>query len=327
MLDIRFSNQEPRIKEEGFVQPLVVIVGPTAVGKSALGVELASIVNGEIISADSVQVYRQLNIGSAKPTVQERKNIPHHLIDYLDPQQPFTVAQFQLQANLLINSIRKRGRVPVLLGGTGLYIRSLLDPYRFSECSSEHLRKKWIDYHKTEGKEALHEALKQRDPLSAERLHINDVVRIIRALEVYELTGKTLSCQRQFQENVYLPLDPSIIYIGLTAPREIIYQRINLRCEEMITRGLLEEIQELLRNGYSPKLKPLQSIGYRHAIWHLQGLLTLSEMLRLLKRDTRHFAKRQLTWFSRDPRITWYDITQTSSENILRCLSQTCAAR
>ncbi|MFZ3100726.1 MAG: tRNA (adenosine(37)-N6)-dimethylallyltransferase MiaA [Desulfitobacteriaceae bacterium] len=309
------------------MHPLVVIVGPTAIGKSALGVELARIVNGEIISADSVQVYRQLNIGSAKPTISERQNIPHHLIDYLDPHQPFTVAQFQLQANLLIEYIKERGHVPVLLGGTGLYIRSLLDPYRFSECSSEHLREKWTDYHRIEGKEALYEALKLRDPLSAERLHINDVVRVIRALEVYELTGKPLSSQRQLKEYEYLPLDPSIIYLGLTAPREILYQRINLRCEEMLSQGLLEETQGLLQNGYSPKLKPLQSIGYRHAIWHLQGLLTLSEMLRLLKRDTRHFAKRQLTWFRRDPRITWYDITQTSIENILRDLSQTCAVR
>ncbi len=309
------------------MHPLVVIVGPTAVGKSALGVELARSVNGEIISADSVQVYRQLDIGSAKPTVQERKNIPHHLIDCLDPQQPFTVAQFQFQANLLIDAIKKRDHVPVLLGGTGLYIRSLLDPYRFSECSSEYLREKWTNFHRVEGKEALYEALKQRDLLSAERLHINDVVRIIRALEIYDLTGKTLSSQRQYQENEYPPLDPSIIYIGLTAPREILYQRINMRCEEMLAQGLLAETLELLQIGYSPKLKPLQSIGYRHAIWYLQGWVTFNEMLRLLKRDTRHFAKRQLTWFRRDPRITWYDITQTSMENILRDLSQTCASR
>ncbi|MHB8126837.1 MAG: tRNA (adenosine(37)-N6)-dimethylallyltransferase MiaA [Desulfitobacteriaceae bacterium] len=308
------------------MNPLVVIVGPTAVGKSALGVELARIVMGEIISADSVQVYKQLNIGSAKPTISERQNIPHHFIDCIEPDQPFTVAQFQLQANLLIDYIKKRGHVPVLLGGTGLYIRSVLDPYRFLEFSSELLRKKWTDFLRTEGKEALYEVLKQHDPQSAERLHINDIVRIIRALEVYELTGKTLSSQRQFRENEYLPLNPSIIYIGLTAPRELLYQRINLRCEQMLAQGLLEETQGILRNGYSPKLKPLQSIGYRHAIWHLQGLVSLSEMLRLLKRDTRHFAKRQLTWFNRDPRITWYDITQTSIEKIVEDLSQTCAA-
>lgn len=307
------------------MNPLIIIVGPTAVGKTALGVDLARTIDGEIISADSVQVYKYLNIGSAKPTIAEQQNIPHHLIDFLEPDQPYTAAQFQLEANSLINKVRERNHVPIVLGGTGLYVRSLLDPYDFSECSPEHLRKKWTDFLRTKGKEALFETLKKLDPLSAERLHINDTVRVIRALEVFELTGKTLSSQRQ-SENSYLPLDNSIIYIGLTAPREILYQRINLRCEQMLSQGLLEETQQILQKGYSPKLKPLRSIGYRHAIWHLYGFVTLDEMLRLLKRDTRHFAKRQLTWFLRDPRITWYDITQTSIENIVEEISLTCEA-
>lgn len=307
------------------MNPLIIIVGPTAVGKTALGVDLARTIDGEIISADSVQVYKYLNIGSAKPTIAEQQNIPHHLIDFLEPDQPYTAAQFQLEANSLINKIREYNHVPIVLGGTGLYVRSLLDPYDFSECSPEHLRKKWTDFLRTKGKEALFETLKKLDPLSAERLHINDTIRVIRALEVFELTGKTLSSQRQ-SENSYLPLDNSIIYIGLTAPREILYQRINLRCEQMLSQGLLEETQQILQKGYSPKLKPLRSIGYRHAIWHLYGFVTLDEMLRLLKRDTRHFAKRQLTWFLRDPRITWYDITQTSIENIVEEISLTCEA-
>jgi tRNA dimethylallyltransferase len=308
------------------VNPLVIIVGPTAVGKTALGVDLALNINGEIISADSVQVYKHLNIGSAKPTTAEQKSVPHHLIDCLDPDQPYTAAQFQLEANNLIDNIGKHGHIPIVLGGTGLYVRSLLDPYDFSECSSEYLRKKWTDFLRKEGKEALFETLKKIDPQSAERLHINDVVRVIRALEVHELTGKTLSSQRQFQDHSYLPLDKSIIYIGLTAPREILYQRINVRCEQMVSQGLLEETQSILQKGYSPKLKPLRSIGYRHAIWHLSGFVTLNEMLRLLKRDTRHFAKRQLTWFLRDPRITWYDITQISIKNIVEEISLTCEA-
>ncbi len=308
------------------MNPLIVIIGPTAVGKTALGVELALNINGEIISADSVQVYRYLNIGSAKPTLSEQKNVPHHLIDCLDPDQPYTAAQFQTEANNLITDIRQRGHVPIVLGGTGLYVRSLLDPYDFSECSSEHLRRKWTDFLRTEGKEALFETLKKIDPHSAERLHINDVVRVIRALEVYDLTGKTLSGQRRFADNNYLPLDKSIIYVGLTAPREILYERINFRCEQMISQGLLEETQRILQRGYSPKLKPLRSIGYRHAVWHLYGFVTQDEMLRLLKRDTRHFAKRQLTWFLRDPRITWFDITRTNIKNIMEELSLTCAA-
>jgi tRNA dimethylallyltransferase len=304
--------------------PLIIIVGPTAVGKTTLGIELARTINGEIISADSVQVYKYLDIGSAKPTNEEQQNVPHHLINFLEPDQPYTAAQFQHEANNLFNNIRERNHIPIVLGGTGLYVRSLLDPYDFSECSPGHLRKKWTDFLGKNGKEALYEKLKKLDPLSAERLHINDTVRVIRALEVFELTGKTLSSQRQ--ENNYQPLDNSIIYIGLTAPREILYQRINLRCEQMISQGLLEETQQILQKGYSPKLKPMRSIGYRHAVWHLYGFVTLNEMLRLLKRDTRHFAKRQLTWFLRDPRITWYDITQTSIENIVEETSLTCEA-
>ena len=303
---------------------LIIIVGPTAVGKSALGIDLARSINGEIISADSVQVYRELNIGSAKPGLREQQNIPHHLIDFLNPDQPYTAAQFQLEAAVLIKSIRERGRVPILLGGTGLYVRALLDNYRFMEGGSSHLRKKWQDFLAEEGKEALFAALQQYDPQSAARLHPNDVLRVIRALEVYELTGKTLSSQRPSPENSYPVLADSVIYVGLNAPREILYQRINQRSEQMLTEGLLAETREILGKGYSPQLKPLQSIGYRHAIWHLQGLVTREEMLRLLQRDTRHFAKRQLTWFRRDPRIKWYDITQTSIENIVEKISLTC---
>ncbi|MDD2233514.1 MAG: tRNA (adenosine(37)-N6)-dimethylallyltransferase MiaA [Desulfitobacteriaceae bacterium] len=307
------------------MNPLVIIVGPTAVGKTALGVDLARTINGEIISVDSVQVYKYLNIGSAKPTIAEQQNVPHHLIDFLEPDQLYSAAQFQNEANSLINNVRERNHIPIVLGGTGLYARSLLDPYDFSEYSPGHLRKKWTDFLRKNGKEALFEKLTKLDPLSAERLHINDTVRVIRALEVFELTGKTLSSQRQ-PENNYQPLDNSIIYIGLTAPREILYKRINLRCEQMISEGLLEETQQILQKGYSPKLKPMRSIGYRHAVWYLYGFVTLNEMLRLLKRDTRHFAKRQLTWFLRDPRITWYDITQISNENIVEELSLTCEA-
>lgn len=306
------------------MNPLIIIVGPTAVGKSALGVDLARCIKAEIISADSVQVYRELNIGSAKPSLREQQNIPHHLIDFLDPDQPYTAAQFQLEATALIENIRKRGHIPILLGGTGLYVRSLLDNYSFMEVGSVYLRKKWQDVLARKGKEALFAALKQYDPQSAARLHPNDILRVIRALEVYELTGKTLSSQRQSQENSYRALDNSVIYVGLNAPREILYQRINQRSELMLAEGLLEETQEILRKGYSPQLKPLQSIGYRHAIWHLQGLVTREEMLRLLQRDTRHFAKRQLTWFHRDPRIKWYDITQTSIGNIVENITLTC---
>lgn len=310
---------------DGLVYPLVIIIGPTGVGKSALGIALAQELGGEIISGDSVQVYQKLDIGSAKPSADELELVPHHLIDYLDPAEPFTVAQFKLLATALIEEIRGRGHVPIVVGGTGLYIRSLLDPYDFSEHGSEEIRSKWKEFVLSKGNLELHEALKECDPKTAEQLHPNDVFRIIRALEVFELTGKTLSSQRQFRDDEYQPLDSAVVYIGLTAPRDVIYERINQRCVTMLSQGLNEETLTLLNLGYAQTLKPLQSIGYRHALWYLKGLATQPEMLRLLQRDTRHFAKRQLTWFRRDPRISWYDI-ETNPNAILKSIVQTCRA-
>jgi tRNA dimethylallyltransferase len=228
-------------------------------------------------------------------------------------------------ATSLIKEIRGRGHVPIVVGGTGLYIRSLLDPYDFSQQGSEEIRSKWREFTVLHGNLALHEVLKECDPKTAEQLHPNDVFRIIRALEVLELTGNTLSSQRQFRDDEYQPLDPSIIYIGLTAPRDVIYERINHRCVAMLSQGLIDETFSLLKLGYTPALKPLQSIGYRHALWYIRGLVTQAEMLRLLQRDTRHFAKRQLTWFRRDPRITWYDI-KTKTDVIVEDIVQTCRA-
>jgi len=307
------------------LDPLIIIVGPTAVGKTAMGVALAQAIGGEIISGDSVQVYRKLDIGSAKPTLEEQQGIPHHLLDYLNPEEPFTVAQFQTIANDCIQDIRKRGRVPIVVGGTGLYIRSLIDPFDFAESGSEEIRAYWFSFLDKLGKEALHCALQERDPQSAQRLHPNDTVRIIRALEVCELTGKPFSEIRGKHDTTYSSLDSSILYIGLTAPREVIYERINRRCEQMLSSGLLEETLNLLSDGYSPHLKPLQSIGYRHALWHLFGKVTFPEMLRLFQRDTRHFAKRQLTWFRRDTRITWYDTYNENMTKILESLVNTCS--
>ncbi|SHH82098.1 tRNA (adenosine(37)-N6)-dimethylallyltransferase MiaA [Desulfosporosinus lacus] len=305
--------------------PLVIIIGPTGIGKSALGLALAQKIGGEIISGDSVQVYQKLDIGSAKPSRAELELVPHHLIDFLDPAESFTAAQFKVMATSLIDEIRSRGHVPIVVGGTGLYIRSLLDPYDFSQQGSEEIRCKWNEFAELHGNLLLHEELKKRDPETAEQLHPNDVLRITRALEVFELTGKTISSQRQFKDDQYQTLDPSIVYIGLTAPRNLIYERINQRCVEMLSQGLIEETLGLMREGYSLTLKPLQSIGYRHAIWFLKGLVTQPEMLRLLQRDTRHFAKRQLTWFRRDPRISWYDL-EIDFNVILESVVQACRA-
>ncbi|HVJ48660.1 tRNA (adenosine(37)-N6)-dimethylallyltransferase MiaA [Desulfitobacterium sp.] len=306
------------------MKPLIIIVGPTAVGKSALGVMLAQSLDGEIISGDSIQIYQRLNIGSAKPTREEQQNIPHYLLDILDPTEPFTVAQFQKMASAQIQEIQSRGKVPLLIGGTGLYIRSLLDPFAFSENSSAEIRESWANFLNLQGKEKLHQMLAKRDPASAGRLHPNDTRRIIRALEVFDLTGKPFSEQRGNLDYEYPPLDPAIFYIGLTASRGVIYDRINRRCEEMLHQGLLDETLALLKDGYDPRLKPLQSIGYRHAIWALTGKVTFPEMLRIFQRDTRHFAKRQLTWFRRDPRIQWYDTEIENLSNITEEIRKTC---
>lgn len=306
------------------MNPLVIIVGPTAVGKTALGVALAQAIGGEIISGDSVQIYRKLDIGSAKPTLEEQQNIPHHLLDYLDPHEPFTVAQFQVIAKDTIRAIRERGKIPIVVGGTGLYIRSLLDPFDFAESGSKELRAFWTAFLAEKGKGALYSTLQARDPGSAERLHPNDTLRIIRALEMCDLTGKPFSEVRGKHDSEYSPLDPSILYIGLTAPREVIYERINRRCEQMLSSGLLEETFNIVKAGYSSQVKPLQSIGYRHALWYLSGKVTLPEMSRIFQRDTRHFAKRQLTWFRRDPRITWYDTYSEDLTKILEFLVNTC---
>ena len=310
------------------MNPLVVIVGPTAVGKSALAVDLAQRVDGEIISGDSVQIYRHLNIGSAKPTVAEQKNIPHHLMDILDPAEPFSVAQFQTLAKQTINEIRTRRNVPIVVGGTGLYIRSVLDPFSFPQGGGTTLLKqKWLDMAKLQGNDVLYRILQSKDSVTAARLHPNDTARIVRALEVMDLSGQPLSAQRQMNDFQYFPLGDDVIYIGLTAPREILYARIDRRCEIMFKEGLVEEVLSLLRDKYSPHLKPLQSIGYRHAIWFVRGLLTSWELERLLKRDTRRFAKRQLTWFRRDPRLYWYDISQISWDSLVAEVITTCRAR
>ena len=192
-------------------------------------------------------------------------------------------------------------------------------------AETEEIRSKWREFIQLHGNLALHDELKELDPETAQQLHPNNVYRVIRALEVFELTGNPLSSQRKFRDNEYKKLDPSIFYIGLTASREVIYERINQRCVMMLSQGLIEETLALLNSGYAPTLKPLQSIGYRHSLWYIKGLVTQAEMLRLLQRDTRHFAKRQLTWFRRDPRISWYN-TETDSDELLKDIVKTCRA-
>ncbi|MDR1961090.1 MAG: tRNA (adenosine(37)-N6)-dimethylallyltransferase MiaA [Gracilibacteraceae bacterium] len=294
---------------------LIVIAGPTAVGKSAVGTELALTLNGEIISGDSVQVYKSLNIGSAKPTTAEKRGVPHHLLDELDPAEPFTAADFQTRAAACAADISARGKVPVVVGGAGLYLRGLLDGFSFAAPGDDAAKERWAALAGRAGTEALHRELRERDPVLAARLHPSDKARLIRALEVIDLTGRPLSEQRRFAEREYPPL-PGVLLFGLTAPRPWLYERINERAAAMLRGGLIEETAALLGAGYPPALKPLRSIGYRHAVAYLRGLTTEGETLRLLRRDTRHFAKRQWTWFRRDPRFIWFDVSEASVQEI-----------
>jgi len=302
---------------------LIVIVGPTAAGKSALGLLWGQRVGGEIVSGDSVQVYRELTIGSAKPSPEERRLVPHHLIDFLNPDESFTAARFQELARAAIAEIRGRNRQPIVVGGTGLYIRALLDPFAFAPQGSASIRDKWLEVARRQGTPALHHRLSQWDPASAARLHQNDTARLIRALEVYESTGRPLSEQRGYQEEVYPKLD-QVVLVGLTAPRPVLYRRIDERCEAMVKDGLIQEVEAILKKGYAPRLKALRSIGYRHAVDYLYGKVNRSEMLRLFQRDTRRFAKRQLTWFRRDPRILWFDTEDMPIPRILNTLLSSC---
>ncbi len=280
-----------------------MILGPTAVGKSAIGLDLARMVPSEIVSADSMQVYRHMDIGTAKPSVAERNIVRHHLIDVADPDASFSVAAYQSMALEAIRGIEDRGLLPVLLGGTGLYIRAVTDLYRFETMETgQDIRSDLGERAAREGSRALHTDLSRLDPETAQRLHPNDARRIIRALEVYYRTGKPISEHRRMRKDEQ-PFD--LVMVGLTMERGDLYQRIESRVDRMMREGLLQEVQRLLAMGYGPNLYSMQALGYKEMVSHVQGDLSLDEAVRLLKRNTRHFAKRQMTWFRRDARIQW----------------------
>jgi tRNA dimethylallyltransferase len=285
--------------------PLLVIVGPTAVGKTALSLQLAAQFQGEILSGDSMQVYRQMDIGTAKASLTERARIPHHLIDIIDPDTLFSVQAFQRLAQAKIEEIHLRRHLPILVGGTGLYVESITHRYVLPHVPEQpEIRKRWQAYAQTEGKEALHSQLQRVDPLSARRLHANDQRRIIRALEVTEMTGIPFS---QWQRRTVSPYH--LLWIGLTMPRERLYERINQRVDEMIAAGLVAEVSALWEKGFHPGLTALQAIGYKEVMSYLAGEMTLPETIASIKKRTRNFAKRQLSWFRRLPEINWFDVT------------------
>ena len=287
--------------------PLLVIVGPTAAGKTGFAVGLAETLGGEVVSADSVQVYRYLDIGSAKPTLEERRGVPHYMLDITEPDADFTVFDYQKMAGDCIKKIHERGKLPILAGGTGLYIKALLDGYSFRSGKTDpSIRRKLQDELASYGKEFLYRKLQEVDPSTGERLHINDSKRIIRALEYYYMTGEPISRQQEMTlvaESPYLP-----VVFGLETEREALYEKINRRVDLMLKNGLLNEVKNLLVRGYTGDLKPMQSLGYRHIIMYLQGKWSWEETVATFKQDTRKFAKRQTTWFRADKRITWLKI-------------------
>ncbi|MGG2200316.1 MULTISPECIES: tRNA (adenosine(37)-N6)-dimethylallyltransferase MiaA [Paenibacillus] len=287
---------------------LLVLVGPTAVGKTKLSLTLAQMYDAEIISGDSMQVYRRMDIGTAKATPEERAMVKHHLIDIHEPEEPFSVAEFQERCVPLIRDIDRRGKLPFIVGGTGLYIESVCYDFQFSEAGSdEAFREEMETFALRHGADALHARLREVDPESAERLHPNDQRRIIRALEIYKVTGERLSDRLKVQKRV-TPYELCII--GLTMDRALLYKRIEERIDLMIEQGLVDEVRGLLAQGVDPSSLSMQGLGYKEIVSYLEGRATLNEAIDVLKKNTRHFAKRQLSWFRRMKDIEWVDMSQ-----------------
>jgi tRNA dimethylallyltransferase len=286
-------------------QKVVVISGPTASGKSSLGVDLALALKGEIISADSMQVYRGMDVGTAKPTPEEQKGIPHHLLDVVDPDEEFNAATYNSMAIPKINEIGSRGSYCFVVGGTGLYIKGLLDGLFESPPADMELRESLSRECDSDGCAVLYERLAKLDPESADKIHPNDRVRIMRALEIIHLTGRSFSALTR--EHAFGGRNLNALKLCLKVDREELYDRIDKRSLSMVENGLVEETESLLRKGYSPDLKPMKAIGYRHMITYLKGDWSLDKAISELQKDTRRYAKRQLTWFRADPEVTWIE--------------------
>lgn len=294
-------------------KPFVIIAGPTACGKTALSIELAKRINGEVISADSMQVYRYMDIGTAKVTEAEKQGIPHYLVDELYPNEEYNVMVFQQKAKAYMNEIWAKGKIPILVGGTGFYINALLYDNDFTETENDtSFREACYAQVEKEGADALFARLEAVDPEYAQTIHANNVKRVARALEYHFLTGEKFSKHNTEQKQKESPYLAGVII--LTMEREKLYRRINQRVELMMEQGLMEEVKGLLEKGYSPELVSMQGLGYKEFIPYFQGECALDEAVEQLKKGTRHFAKRQLTWFRRQIDGLWVDLTKADLE-------------
>ena len=295
--------------KERMKQPLIILTGPTAVGKTKMSLALARAVDGEIISADSMQVYRQMDIGSAKIRPEEMEGVRHHLIDVLDPDEAFHVVRFQEMAKAAMEEIFERKKIPILAGGTGFYIQAVLYDIDFAENGGDKAyRRELEELARKQGGEVLHAMLAQADPKSAEEIHARNVKRIIRALEYFHQTGEKISEHNLRQREKESPYN--FAYFVLNDQRQRLYERIDRRVDEMLSSGLVEEVSRLRAQGFTRDMVSMQGLGYKEMLDYLEGHCSLEEAVTVIKRDTRHFAKRQITWFKREREVIWLDKEQ-----------------
>lgn len=295
-------------------RPLIILTGPTAVGKTHLSIALAKAVNGEIISADSMQVYKQMDIGTAKIRPEEMDGVPHHLVDILSPKEEFNIVRFQQMAKSAMEEIYQKGRIPILVGGTGFYIQAVLYDIDFTEtCEDKGYREELWKLAQKEGDEAVHNLLKKKDPKAAEEIHPHNVKKVIRALEFYKSTGRPISEHNEEQRKKESPYH--FLYLVLNQDREILYKRIEKRIDQMIEEGLLEEVKSLKAQGCHKDMVSMKGLGYKEILSYLDGEMEFSEAIELLKKETRHFAKRQLTWFRREKEPVWIQKGEFENED------------
>ncbi len=310
------------MKCAGRARLLVAMVGPTAVGKTAMALRLADELPVEVVSADSRQVYRYMDIGTAKPTPEERQRVEHHLLDIVDPDESFTLAQYQQLAYAAIDDVHRRGSIPLLVGGTGLYVKAVLEGLNIPHVEPDaHLREQLYAEADAEGYKTLHRRLRELDPAAAERIDPRNVRRVVRALEVFYLMGKPISALQSASPPPY-----RILRIGLHMPRHELYRRIDERLERMLAAGLVQEVRSLVERGYGYDLPAMSGLGYRQIGMYFRGEVSLQEAVSLIKRHTRHFVRQQASWFrADDPEIMWYDTSEPVFPQVVTCIRDSLA--